>query len=316
MIKSVTVVNYKGESIKMDLFHPESSGFIIIKIDGIGPGKATVTKNDSKVYDGGTITSARLPSRNIKMEIQFLWVNSIEDVRHKSYKYFPLKKPITLIFETDTRIVEIEGVVESNEPDIFSSEESTNISIICPDPYFYASGDNARTKTDFSGINPMFEIPEGTGYSNESLEDALTEISTVFVQSERGITNYGEVDIGVVISVKPLDNVTGTLTIANITMNQSMSFNLDKIKDIMENGVALNKEFKLGDELIINTLRGKKSVTLVREGKNYNALSCIDTRTDWIYLTSGENTFTYYLSGEGIEDLQFSVTNSILYEGV
>lgn len=310
MIKSVTAVNFKGESIKMDLFHPESSGFIITKIDGIGPGKATVTKNDSKVYDGGTITSARLPSRNIKMEIEFLWVNSIEDVRHKSYKYFPLKKPITLIFETDTRTVEIEGVAESNEPDIFSSEESTNISIICPDPYFYASGDNARSKTDFSGINPMFEIPSDTGYSNESLTDALTEISTVFVQSERGIMNYGEVDIGVVISIKPLAIVKGVLTISNITLGQNMSFDLNKIKTITEN------DFHIGDELVINTLRGKKSVTLVREGKNYNALSCIDTRTDWIYLTSGENTFTYYLDGDGIEDLQFSVTNSILYEGV
>lgn len=310
MIKSVTAVNFKGESIKMDLFHPESSGFIIIKIDGIGPGKATVTKNDSKVYDGGTITSARLPSRNIKMEIQFLWVNSIEDVRHKSYKYFPLKKPITLIFETDTRTVEIEGVVESNEPDIFSSEESTNISIICPDPYFYASGENARSKTEFSGINAVFEIPSDTGYSNESLTEALTEISTLYVQSERGIMNYGEVDIGVVISVKPLAIVKGILTISNVTLGQNMSFDLNKIKTITEN------DFHLGDELVINTLRGKKSVTLVREGKNYNALSCIDTRTDWIYLTPGENTFTYYLDGEGIEDLQFSVTNSILYEGV
>ena len=310
MIKSVTAVNFKGESIKMDLFHPESSGFIIIKIDGIGPGKATVTKNDSKVYDGGTITSARLPSRNIKMEIEFLWVNSIEDVRHKSYKYFPLKKPITLIFETDTRTVEIEGVVESNEPDIFSSEESTNISIICPDPYFYASGENARSKTEFSGINAMFEIPFDTGYSNESLTEALTEISTLYIQSERGIMNYGEVDIGVVISIKPLATVKGVLTISNITLGQNMSFDLNKIKTITEN------DFHIGDELVINTLRGKKSVTLVREGKNYNALSCIDTRTDWIYLTSGENTFTYYLNGDGIEDLQFSVTNSILYEGV
>ena len=310
MIKSVTAVNFKGESIKMDLFHPESSGFIIIKIDGIGPGKATVTKNDSKVYDGGTITSARLPSRNIKMEIQFLWVNSIEDVRHKTYKYFPLKKPIKLIFETDTRTVEIEGVVESNEPDIFSSEESTNISIICPDPYFYASGENARSRTEFSGINPMFEITSDVGYSNESLTEALTEISALYVQSERGIMNYGEVDIGVVISIKPLAIVKGILTISNITLGQNMSFDLNKIKTITEN------DFHLGDELVINTLRGKKSVTLVREGKNYNALSCIDTRTDWIYLTSGENTFTYYLDGEGIEDLQFSVTNSILYEGV
>ena len=244
------------------------------------------------------------------MEIQFLWVKSIEDVRHKSYKYFPLKKPITLIFETDARTVEIEGVVESNEPDIFSSEESTNISIICPDPYFYASGENARSKTEFSGINPLFEIPSDTGYSNESITEALTEISMLYVQSERGIMNYGEVDIGVVISIKPLAVVKGILTISNVTLGQNMSFDLNKIKTITE------QDFHLGDELVINTLRGKKSVTLVREGKNHNALSCIDTRTDWIYLTSGENTFTYYLDGEGIEDLQFSVTNSILYEGV
>ena len=122
--------------------------------------------------------------------------------------------------------------------------------------------------------------------------------------------NYGEVDIGVVISIKPLAIVKGILTISNVTLGQNMSFDLNKIKTITEN------DFHLGDELVINTLRGKKSVTLVREGKNYNALSCIDTRTDWIYLTSGENTFTYYLDGEGIEDLQFSVTNSILYEGV
>lgn len=309
MIRSVTAVNFKGESIKMDLFHPEKSGFAIIKIDGIGPGKATITKNDSKVYDGGTITSARLPSRNIKMEIQFMWTTSIEDVRHKSYKYFPLKKPITLIFETDTRTIEIAGVVESNEPDIFTSDQTTDISIICPDPYFYGYGDSAKSKTEFSGINPMFEIPE-SGYSNESLSTALTEVSTVFVQSEKGIVNYGEVDIGVVISIKPLDKVEGKLTISNITNSQNMVIDLDKITS------STGSNFKLGDELIISTLRGDKYVTLRRDGKDINALSCLGTKADWIYLIPGDNTFTYYLSGSGIEDLQFAVTNSILYEGI
>lgn len=42
MIKSVTVVNHLGESLKLDLASPEKSGFIVKSIEGLGPVKATV----------------------------------------------------------------------------------------------------------------------------------------------------------------------------------------------------------------------------------------------------------------------------------
>ena len=35
MIKSVTVVNHLGESLKLDLASPEKSGFIVKSIEGI-----------------------------------------------------------------------------------------------------------------------------------------------------------------------------------------------------------------------------------------------------------------------------------------
>ena len=40
MIKSVTVVNHLGESLKLDLASPEKSGFIVKSIEGLGPVKA------------------------------------------------------------------------------------------------------------------------------------------------------------------------------------------------------------------------------------------------------------------------------------
>lgn len=42
MIKSVTVVNHLGESLKLDLASPEKSGFIAKSMEGLGPVKATV----------------------------------------------------------------------------------------------------------------------------------------------------------------------------------------------------------------------------------------------------------------------------------
>ena len=38
MIKSVTVTNYLGESLKMKLTNPYDSGIAITDITGIGPG--------------------------------------------------------------------------------------------------------------------------------------------------------------------------------------------------------------------------------------------------------------------------------------
>jgi hypothetical protein len=65
MIKSVTVTNYLGESIKMELGFPEKSGFLIQNIDGLGPGKATINLTQFATSDGSLFNSAKLNERNI-----------------------------------------------------------------------------------------------------------------------------------------------------------------------------------------------------------------------------------------------------------
>lgn len=52
MIKSVTVVNHLGESLKLDLASPEKSGFIVKSIEGLGPVKATVNTTKMSTTDG------------------------------------------------------------------------------------------------------------------------------------------------------------------------------------------------------------------------------------------------------------------------
>lgn len=71
MIKSVTVTNYLGDSIKLDLTRPDASGFIIKSIEGLGPAKASINTSDISTNDGGIFNSSRLDKRNIVFDLEF-----------------------------------------------------------------------------------------------------------------------------------------------------------------------------------------------------------------------------------------------------
>ena len=161
MIRSVTVVNQLGEMLTMELRNPWRSGFNITNITGIGAPKGVINSTAVAPGDGDLFNSARADKRNIVFSISFVEIPTIEAARHLSYKMFPVKQMVTLIFEMDTRTAIISGWVESNEPDIFSQKEGCQISILCMDPYFYAIGEHIPQVTDLNSIEPMFEFPFG-----------------------------------------------------------------------------------------------------------------------------------------------------------
>ena len=108
MIHSFAITNYLGDRIKLDLREPEVSGFLIKSVTSLGPVKATVNTTEVVTNDGSMFNSARLSQRNIVFQIVFVdtvYGETIEDVRQKSYKYFPAKKNVEIIIETDNRYV-------------------------------------------------------------------------------------------------------------------------------------------------------------------------------------------------------------------
>lgn len=179
MIKKVIVTNYLGESIEFELRAPEKTGLYVQSITGLGPGKANINTTNLATDDGSIYNSARSEERNIVMTLGFLLVpgitDTIEDARQLTYKYFPKKKSINFYILTDRRELETTGYVESNEPDIFSQEETTAISIICPDPNFYSAGENGTNVTTFNGIDYEFEFP----FENNTVGEDVTFIPGV-----------------------------------------------------------------------------------------------------------------------------------------
>lgn len=304
MIKAITVINYLGDSLKLELARPELSGFVVKSVTGLGPGKANINMTEIATNDGSLYNSSRLPSRNIVISLAFLWDPTIEDVRQRSYKYFPIKKKLSLIVETDNRLAQIDGYVESNEPTIFSKEEGCDISIICPDPFFYSYGPNGTQVTVFSEVESLFEFP----FSNESISLNVTELSIINNYLERVITYDGDAPIGVIITIYILGPVTN-LTLYNTGTRETM--------EIISNNIEhyTGSDLIAGDEIIICTVKGNKSVRLLRDGVETSILNCLRRPSDWFTLVRGDNIFAY-TADSGKENIQLKVENRVVYEGV
>ncbi|MEG1523829.1 MAG: phage tail family protein [Clostridia bacterium] len=309
MIKAFTITNYLGDSIVLEMEKPDLSGFSIKSVKGLGPSKANINTTEVSTNDGSMFNSARLNERNIVFELEFYEDNlaheSIEDLRQKTYKYFPMKKTVEIQIETDNRIVKTIGNVESNEPNIFSIKENTQISIICPDPYFYSVGEEDGSQTTvFYGIEATFEFP----FSNESLVEPLIEFGNIQNKSENLITYNGDAEIGLTIQIHAIGTVGG-VTIYNTGTRETMKIDMVKLASYTGQGLVS------GDDIIINTVKGEKSITLIRNGVSTNILNCLDKASKWFSLTKGDNIFAFTAT-IGTENLQFWITNDTIYEGV
>lgn len=302
MFRSVTVVNDRGEALELDIFNPFTSGMNVIDIDGIGPGKATVNMIELYGKDGSNVNSARLPTRHITISLEFLSAPSVEEVRHRSYRFFPVKREVTLIFRTDTREIYTTGVVESNEPKIFQKSESAVISIACPDPAFkkvYKDGEGfVSFSTTMGGFSFPFSNPVGT----KSLK--FGEI----LSRNMATTNYdGNVETGILATIEAAYGPVVDPYIENMSSGERFTILTSKLPG--------NIGFNLGDSFTINTNTGEKSVLHERNATATKVLRAVSPTSKWIRLLPGENVFAYSAaSGEANMDVSFQFATK--YDGV
>lgn len=304
MIQSIEVTNYHGESKLFKLLKPSESGCLITSITGLGPPKATINTISNTVGDGATFASSRVTTRNIVVTFKPLDSPNIETVRQELYRYFPIKQQLRFTIKTDNRYCYTIGYVESNEPSIFSNNETIKISIICPDSYFYAAGDGEYSITSFLGISGAFEFP----FENDSISQKLLEFGNLNMLEEKSIVYNGDADIGVTITAHALGDVSG-FAIYKTRTGESMAIDSEKL--ITYTG----SDIKQGDDIIINTVAGSKSIELYRDGDYINILNCLVKGSNWFKLVKGDNIFAFTATS-GATNLQVQIQNRVAYEGV
>ena len=154
MIQSFKIINNVGESLDLDIRKPEDTGFLVTSVIGLTYPSADISVAEYAAFDGSIFGNNRIPQRNIVMQLIFYPENreqlSIERLRLKCDRYFPIKQQIKFYVTNDSGTYWIIGYIEANDANIFSNQEGARISIICDDPYF--------TKTNIDVIAPISKI--------------------------------------------------------------------------------------------------------------------------------------------------------------
>ena len=280
---TLKVKNNRGEMLALS----GNPNYTVTKIEGLTPPQANINTSVNTTSDGSRINSVRLENRNIV--IYMVIEGDAEANRLNLYKYFPVKREITLYFSHGTRDVYIQGVVELIECDLFASKQIAQISIVCGKPYFKAVHDLIHA---FGDVSNLFEFPF-------SIPKEGIEFSTLNANQRKSIINAGDVDTGIIIELFATGTVVNPV-IYNVFTTGRMFLNFTMLPS---------------DKLIINTNIGEKSIVLIREGLEYNAMGYMSPDSEWFVLTNGDNVFTYNAES-GTANLQITFKTSLLYSGV
>ena len=266
------------------------TNYQVVSITGLNPPQAQINTTPIAGLGGAVFNSAKLDTRNIVITLKIN--GDIEANRQSLYNMFRTKEQCTFYFKNENRNVYIEGYVETCEVDLFSNGERMQISIICPSPYF-KSVDNIET--DISSTVAAFVFPFSINI------DEPIAFSTFDTNREVDIYNSSESETGLQISIY-CDTSVNAIEIKNTTTGDDFE---------------LDYAFQAGDQIMINTNKGQKSVKLTRNGVTTNLFSALQKGSVFFQLSVGDNNFSY-LADNGANNAHVFITfiYSTAYRGV
>lgn len=260
---TLRVENKKGQTLKLT---QDESNYQVIDIEGLDPPKANIYTNPVANMDGEKFKSSKMEMRNLVLTVK---VNgNAEQNRITLYSYFGTGKWCKIFYKNGSRDIFIEGYCETIECPLFTINQQMQISIICPDPYLKSV---ETISTDISKVLNNFTFPF-------AIEEAGVIFSTYENNRITPIINSGELTTGLTMRLIATDD----------NVSNPVIYNVDTAKFILIETV-LNK----GNELLIDTNKGQKSVIKIVDGNEINVINSISGSSTWLQLEPGINNFTY-----------------------
>jgi phage-related protein len=256
------------------------ANYQVVSITGLNPPHAQVNTTSIAGLDGAKFNSAKLNTRNIVITLKLN--GDVENNRHLLYMYFRTKEKCTFYYANNNLDVSIQGYVETVECNLFAMDEQMQISIVCPFPYFASI---AEIITDISNETAAFHFPFAI--------DIGDPIPFSIYQSNRvtNVFNNSESETGVTIEVDIIDAVN-SVKIINTNSGEYL---------------LLNYAFQAGDRITINTNKGQKSVSLLRNGTTQNIFSSVQKGSTFFQLAVGDNEFSYQIDNGASDNFAFII---------
>lgn len=281
------IENSGGESLTLT---QDESNFQVINITGLNPPSAQINTTPIAGLDGAKFNSSKLNTRNIVITVKIN--GDVETNRQELYRFCRTKEQCIFYYQNNNRNVSIQGYVETVEVPLFTNDERMQISIICPYPYFKAM---QEIIVDISNEIGAFTFPFSI-----NIGDPIP-FSIYVANRVVNVPNNSESETGVMIEINFSDSVS-EIEIKNTDTGDSM---------------ILDYSFIANDRVLINTNKGQKSITLIRNGTSINIFSAMQKGSVFFQLKVGANHFGYLADdGANDEDVFITFTYSNIYRGV
>ena len=285
MFFNLILENKSGDHIDMTT---TANKYMTSKIEGLSPPPGTISTSGYAGMDGSYLNNAFIERRNVVIHFEMRGVE-IEKKRHQLYKVVKPSRYVKIYYKTAGIDVFAEGYVESCEVNNFETLTSGQISILCPDIYWYST---VSQMAYYSQITGGFSFP----FPTESNPQPFT-LGRYNTQNIMEIINDGD-ETGFILEIEAIaDARSPTL------------YNADTDEYLQITG-----EILAGDIITITTKTGNKTVTLDRGGVKTNIINRLVSGSTWLSLREGKNRF--YLRGTGLNNLKVKIIHTNAYLGV
>lgn len=291
MFFTLILENQSCEQINMTT---TANQYMTAKIDGLNSPAGTISTSTYAGMDGSYLNNAFIEKRNVVISFQMRWID-IEKRRHLLYRVVKPSRYIKVYYRTANIDVYTEGYVETCEVSNFDALTSGQISIICPDPYWYST---SAVYAYYSQVTGAFHFP-----FPES--DAPFPLGVYSTTDNIIIQNDGD-ETGFTIQIE----ASSSETVPEIAAYTPTIYNADTGEYLQIKGDILK-----GDVITITTKTGNKTVTLTRNGVDSNIINRLISGSTWLSLREGKNTF-HVQAVRGVKNLKVTLMHRNAYLGV
>lgn len=238
-----------------------NSGFILTA-DGLTEVAASISSTELPTSDETIINSVRTQPRGIVLYLTPRSGANVELVKREILKVIKPKDTGRLVWTQEGKKVEISGVVEAVQMPRYTDNVVMQVSIYCPQPYW----------KDVEYIIQQIELIEPLHHFELTIpQDSGIVFGVYNLSLTRTFINDGDAATGAIIRIIATGDISNPL----LEKDDGTFF-------------GINDTLVAGDEVIINTNKGQKSVT-----KNgVNILQKVKDGSTWLQMETGENTYT------------------------
>ena len=152
MYFTLILENESGEQLNLST---TANQYMTSKIEGLNPPAGTISTSSYAGMNGSYLNNAFIEKRNVVISFAMCGIG-IEKRRHQLYRVVKPSRYIRIWYKTANIDVYAEGYVETCEVSNFEQQISGQISILCPDIYWYSRD---IFYAYYSGVIGAFHFP-------------------------------------------------------------------------------------------------------------------------------------------------------------